>query len=90
MYVSFAGNVTYKNAKNLHETALKMPIEHMLIESEAPFMVPAAYKGKRNMPAYIHSTLEFIAELRGMDSEECADILYQNSLRFFNIKLMIV
>ena len=38
------------------------------------------------MPAYIHSTLEFIAELRGMDPEECADILYQNSLRFFNIK----
>ena len=86
MYVSFAGNVTYKNAKNLHETALNIPIEHMLIESEAPFMVPAAYKGKRNMPAYIHSTLEFIAELRGMDPEECAHILYQNSLRFFNIK----
>lgn len=85
MYISFAGNVTYKNAKNLHETAKNMPIENMLIESESPFMVPSEYKGKRNMPAYIHSTLKFIADLRGMDEEETADILYKNSLRFFNI-----
>jgi len=86
MYISFAGNITYKNAKSLHETAIKMPIENMLIESEAPFMAPSEYKGKRNMPAYIHSTLKFIADLRGMDPEETADILYNNSLRFFNIK----
>ncbi|MCQ2603790.1 MAG: TatD family hydrolase [Spirochaetia bacterium] len=86
MFISFAGNVTYKNARNLHETAMKMPLENMVIESEAPFMVPAEYKGKRNMPAYIHSTLEFLADMRGMDPEELADILYSNSLRLFNIK----
>lgn len=85
MYISFSGNVTYKTAKNLHETARNMPMENMLIESESPFMVPAEYKGKRNKPAYLHSTAEFIAALRGMDVEETADILYRNSLRFFNI-----
>ena len=85
LYVSFAGNVTYRNARNLHETAKNMPMDRMLIESESPFMVPSLYKGKRNKPAYIHSTAEFIAELRGLSLEETAEILYQNSLDFFNI-----
>ena len=62
-----------------------MPIERMLIESESPFMVPSYYKGKRNKPAYLHSTAEFIAEIRGLSLEETADILYRNSLNFFNI-----
>ena len=44
LYISFAGNVTYRNARNLHETARNMPIERMLIESESPFMVPSAYQ----------------------------------------------
>lgn len=86
LYISFAGNVTYRNARNLHETAKNMPIERMLIESESPFMVPSAYRGKRNKPSYLKATAEFIAELRGMDTEELADILYANSLNFFGIE----
>jgi TatD DNase family protein len=85
LYISFAGNVTYKNAKNLHDTALNMPLERMLIESESPFMTPSYYKGKRNRPSYIHSTAEFIADLRRQPLEEVAEILFQNSLKFFNI-----
>jgi TatD DNase family protein len=85
LYISFAGNVTYRNAKNLHETALNMPLDRMLIESESPFMVPAAYRGKRNRPSYIGATAEFLAELRGLDSEEMAEILYANACRFFGI-----
>ena len=85
LYISFAGNVTYRNARNLHETALQMPLDRMLIESESPFMVPSEYRGKRNKPAYLSSTLDFIADLREMPKEEVADILYENSLRFFNI-----
>ncbi len=85
LYISFAGNVTYRNARNLHETAKNMPLERMLIESESPFMVPSAYRGKRNKPSYLKATAEFIAELRGMDAEELAEILYTNSLNFFGI-----
>ena len=85
LYISFAGNVTYRNAKNLHETALNMPLDRMLIESESPFMVPAAYRGKRNRPSYTPATLEFLAELRGMDIEELSDILYENACRFFSV-----
>ncbi len=85
LYISFAGNVTYRNARNLHETAKQMPLERMLIESEAPFMVPAAYRGKRNKPAYLRETAEFIAELREMTVEELSDVLYENSHRVFGI-----
>jgi TatD DNase family protein len=85
LYISFAGNVTYRNARNLHETAVNMPLDRMLIESESPFMVPAKYRGKRNRPSYLQATLEHIAELREEEPEEVAEAIYQNSLRFFNI-----
>jgi len=85
LYISFAGNVTYRNARNLHETATNMPLERMLIESEAPFMVPSAHRGKRNKPAYLVETAKFIAELRGMETEELGESLFQNSLRLFGI-----
>ncbi|MFP4113268.1 MAG: TatD family hydrolase [Spirochaetota bacterium] len=85
LYISFAGNVTYRNARNLHETARNMPLERMLIESESPFMVPSAYRGKRNKPAYLMENLKFLAELREMEPEALADQLFENSLRFFGI-----
>ena len=85
LYISFAGNVTYRNARNLHETAKNMPLDRILIESESPFMVPSAYRGKRNKPAYLHATAEFLAELRDMPLEEITEILYDNSMRFFGI-----
>ncbi|HOV37324.1 MAG TPA: TatD family hydrolase [Spirochaetales bacterium] len=85
LFISFAGNVTYRNARNLHETAKKMPLDRMLIESESPFMVPAVHRGKRNKPSYLHYTAEFIAELRNEELEYVTDVIFQNSLRFFNV-----
>ncbi|MFP4204660.1 MAG: TatD family hydrolase [Spirochaetaceae bacterium] len=85
LYISFAGNVTYRNARNLHETARNMPLDRILIESESPFMVPAAYRGKRNRPSYLVETLKFIAELREQPVEEVADALYENTTQLFNI-----
>jgi TatD DNase family protein len=86
LYISFAGNVTYRNARNLHETAKNMPLDRMLIETESPFMVPAKYRGKRNRPSYLEATAEAIAELREGDLEEVAGQLYANSLSFFGIE----
>jgi TatD DNase family protein len=83
--ISFAGNVTYRNARNLQDTAKKMPAERMLIESEAPFMVPAAHRGKRNKPSYINETAAFIAQLREVAAEELTETLYANSLRIFDL-----
>ena len=85
LYISFAGNVTYRNARNLHETAKNMPLDRMLIESESPFMVPASHRGERNRPSYLPETASFLAELRGIPEEELAAQLFENSCRFFGI-----
>ena len=85
VYFSFAGNLTYRNARNLHETVLNLPLDRILIESESPFMVPAEYRGKRNMPAYVPSTAKFLADLVDMDVEELSVQLWKNSCRFFRL-----
>ena len=85
LYISFAGNVTYRNARNLHETAKNMPLERLLIESESPFMVPSVYRGKRNKPSYLKATADFIVELRDEPEEEVREALFENAKRFFRI-----
>ena len=85
LYFSFAGNLTYRNAKNLHETIEVLPLDRILIESESPFMVPADHRGKRNMPKYLPITARFLAEMLGMEIEEMAATLWENSNRFFGL-----
>lgn len=85
LYFSFAGNLTYRNARNLHETIAVLPTERILIESESPFMVPADYRGKRNMPSYLPSTGRFLAEMLGMSEEDTAAALWTNSNAFFGL-----
>lgn len=86
LYFSFAGNITYRNVKHLHDTIANLPDDRILIESESPFMVPAAYKGKRNKPAYLVETAQAIADIRGITLEEVTDFLYRNSLRAFHLE----
>jgi len=85
LYFSFAGNLTYRNARNLHETVLSLPIDRILVESESPFMVPAEFRGKRNMPAYTPSTVKFLAEMLEMDLEALAAQLWTNSCTLFRL-----
>ena len=85
LFISFAGNVTYRNARNLHETARNMPLDRILIESESPFMVPSAHRGKRNRPSYLVETAQFIAELRDEPIEQVSEQIYDNTRRLFGI-----
>ncbi len=85
LFISFAGNVTYRNARNLHETARNMPLDRILIESESPFMVPSAHRGKRNRPSYLVETAQFIAELREEPIEQVTEQIYDNTRRLFGI-----
>lgn len=87
LYISFSGNITYRNTKGIQETALEMPLDRMLVETESPFIVPAEYRGKRNKPSYLPSIVSYIAQLRNLDMEELADVLFQNSLRAFGLNL---
>ena len=86
VYFSFAGNLTYKNAKNLHETVLNVPVERMLIETESPFMIPAQVRDKkRTMPAYLPYTAQFLAEMLDMPLEDLSTQLWKNSCKVFNL-----
>ena len=85
LYFSFAGNLTYRNAKNLHETVGVLPLDRILIESESPFMVPADHRGKRNMPKYLPITARFLGEMLEIDDEELATALWENANRFFGL-----
>lgn len=86
VWFSFAGNVTYRNARNLHETVLNLPLDRILIETESPFMIPAEFsEKKRTMPAYLPSTARFLAEMLEIDLEKFADQLWKNSCKVFKL-----
>jgi TatD DNase family protein len=85
LYFSFAGNLTYRNARNLHETIGIIPFDRLLIESESPFMIPADYRGKRNMPKYLPITANCLADMLNVDREELAATLWENANRFFDL-----
>jgi TatD DNase family protein len=85
IYFSFAGNLTYKNAQNLHETVKILPKDRILVESESPFMVPAKYRGKRTVPSFLPETVRYLSVLLGKKEEDCAAFLWTNACRFFGL-----
>ena len=82
LYISFAGNVTYKNARELHEAAAKVPIDLLLAETDCPFLAPVPCRGKRNEPALMAHTVRRLAEIRGIEVEEMSSIVDRNARRF--------
>lgn len=86
IYFSFAGNLTYRNARNLHDTIGVLPLDRILIETESPFMIPSEFREKkRTMPAYLPSTAKFLAEFLDMDLEELSVQLWKNSCKVFKL-----
>lgn len=83
-YISFSGIVAFKNAVDIHEAAKNIPLENILIETDAPFLSPPPHRGKRNEPSYIVHTFKRILELRTENVEKVEDSIYQNSLKFIN------
>ena len=82
-YVSFSGIVTFKNAKELQEVALNMPMDRILVETDSPYLTPTPYRGKPNFPKYTREVAEFIAELKGIDFETFAQQTTDNFHRLF-------
>lgn len=83
-FVSFSGIVTFKSARELQEVAAWLPLEHMLIETDAPFLAPMPHRGKRNEPAFVSHTAEFLAQLRGITVEALAEATTHNFFRLFD------
>ena len=84
-YVSFAGNITFKNAQFLRELAKDVPLDRLLVETDCPFLSPEPHRGKRNEPANVKITAEKLAEIKGINFEEIAKITSENAERLFRI-----
>ena len=85
IYFSFSGIVTYKKSENIQLAAKTIPIERILVETDAPFLAPQIVRGTVNEPANTKYVLEKIAELRWVSMEDIEDVVYVNSLRFYGI-----
>jgi len=81
--ISFSGIVTFKNAKDLQEVARKVPLDRMLVETDAPYLAPVPHRGKTNQPAWVRHVAEFIAQLRGVTAETIAEATTANFERVF-------
>jgi TatD DNase family protein len=83
--VSFAGNLTYPKAKNLRDVARELPLDRLLIETDAPFLAPQPHRGKRNEPAYVAEVARTLASVRDLAAEEIATVTAANFRRFFRL-----
>jgi TatD DNase family protein len=83
--ISFAGNSTYPKTQNIREVARDVPLESILIETDAPFLAPQGYRGKRNEPAYVAEVAHALASVRSLSTEEFAASTSANFRRFFRL-----
>jgi TatD DNase family protein len=81
--ISFAGNVTYKNASSLAEAATRVPVDQLLVETDAPYLSPQPVRKERNQPAFVAHTAAFLAELRGVSTRELDATVEGNAARVF-------
>ncbi|MGA3227482.1 MAG: TatD family hydrolase [Acidobacteriaceae bacterium] len=83
--ISFAGNVTFPKAEDIRKVAAKVPVDRMLIETDAPFLAPLPYRGKRNEPAWVGRVADKLAEVCSTTAEEVASSTANNFFRFFGV-----
>ncbi len=83
-YISFSGIVTFKNAPEIQEAAQYVPLDRILVETDAPFLAPVPKRGKPNEPAYVRHTAEFVAKLRGDTLENIAAATTENFYTLFS------
>ena len=83
-YISFSGILTFKTAQNLRDIAATVPLDRLLVETDAPYLAPVPHRGKRNEPAFTAHTNALLAELKGISTEECARATTDNFFRLFS------
>jgi len=84
-YISFSGSVTFKNAASVPEAAKAVPLDRLLVETDAPYLAPVPYRGKRNRSSYAYATAAKLAELHGVSTDEMIQITRENALSFFQM-----
>ena len=84
-YISFSGIVTFKNAKEIKEVARRVPLNRLLVETDAPYLAPIPFRGKLNQPGYVKSVAEEIAKLKNLHYDQIARETTSNFNQLFNI-----
>ena len=82
-WISFAGNVTYPRNTDLADAAARVPLDRLLVETDAPYLTPQAVRKERNQPAYVVHTARFVAERRGIDYAELEALVESNAASLF-------
>lgn len=83
-YVSFSGILTFPKSEDLRSIAADVPVDRLLVETDAPYLAPKKWRGKRNEPSYVVNTAEFLAEAKGLSYEEMAAASTDNAYRIFS------
>lgn len=83
-YISFSGIVTFRNAAELREVVKQVPLDRILIETDAPYLAPVPHRGKKNEPKYVVDVAQCVADLKGVSLEEIAEISSKNFYKLFN------
>jgi TatD DNase family protein len=84
-YISIPGTITFKNAEGFQEIIKNLPLESLLIETDAPFLAPFPFRGKRNEPSYIRYTAQKVAEIKKVSFEKVADVTTENAFRVYRL-----
>ncbi len=84
LYIGFTGIITFKNGQDLRDIARDLPADRILVETDAPYLAPIPYRGKRNEPSYVVNTAKVLAETRGVSEAEIARQTTENFFRLFS------
>ncbi|MCK5554645.1 MAG: TatD family hydrolase, partial [Alphaproteobacteria bacterium] len=82
-YISFSGIITFKKSDELREVVKYVPLDRILVETDAPYLAPLPHRGKRNEPAFVVHTAQMVAELKGVSPEEVAKQTTKNFFKLF-------
>ena len=86
-YISVPGSITFKNAESFREIIKRIPLESLLVETDAPFLTPEPFRGKRNEPSYVRYTAQKVAEIKKVSLEKVAEVTTENALRVYRMKV---
>jgi TatD DNase family protein len=81
--ISISGVVTFKNADELRATVKSLPLDRIHVETDAPFLAPVPMRGKKNQPAFVVHTAQFVADLKGISTDKLCEVTRQNALKMF-------
>ena len=86
-YISIPGSITFKNAESFREIVKRIPLESLLVETDAPFLTPEPFRGKRNEPSFVRYTAQKVAEIKKISFDKVAEATTENALRVYRLKL---